>query len=196
MLVTLLWERLPDLVPKFTIPWKKSSSARCFIWVFLSFSMTQHRFIWILNPLRVRLNEFIVYAPGQEFSNHFHACAVLQSGSKQRIVRRDSSLHVELGELTTEVDLDIVGRLESIIQALSHCPSQPKKPANTQVLLWHSAWFMICAWLLHYITSLSLTSNFALSLHRLSCSSCTRPLFSSHLTLCWSFASLSLTFDL
>lgn len=134
---------------------KEKQQRKVLYLVYLSFSMTQHKFIWILNPLRVRLNEFIVYAPGQEFSNHFHSCAVLQSGSKQRIVRRDSSLHVELGELTTEVDLDIVGRLESIIQALSHCPSQPKKPANTQVLLWHSAWFMICTWLLHYITSFS-----------------------------------------
>ncbi|KAB5571342.1 hypothetical protein PHYPO_G00223950 [Pangasianodon hypophthalmus] len=58
-----------------------------------------------------------------------------KSGSKQRVVRRDSSLRVELGELNTEVDLDIVGRLDSIIQALSHCPSQPKKPANTQTQL-------------------------------------------------------------
>ncbi|KAF4091423.1 hypothetical protein AMELA_G00036730 [Ameiurus melas] len=58
-----------------------------------------------------------------------------KSGSKQRVVRRDSSLHVELGELTTEVDLDILGRLDSIIQALSHCPSPPEKPANTQTHL-------------------------------------------------------------
>lgn len=55
-----------------------------------------------------------------------------KSGSKQRVVRRDSSLRVELGDLTTEVDLDTLGRLGSIIQALSHCPSQPSKPAHTQ----------------------------------------------------------------
>lgn len=71
----------------------------------------------------------------------FHA--VLQSGSKQRVVRRDSSLHVELGELTTEVDLDIISRLESIIQALSHNPSQLNKPTNTQVLPWTSACIII-----------------------------------------------------
>lgn len=64
----------------------------------------------------------------------FSCCSVLQSGSKQRIVRRDSSLRVELGELTTEIDLDILGRLDSITQALSHCPNQPKKPGNSQVL--------------------------------------------------------------
>ncbi|XP_047658028.1 autophagy-related protein 2 homolog A isoform X3 [Tachysurus fulvidraco] len=56
-------------------------------------------------------------------------------GTKQRVVQRDSALHVELGELTTEVDLDIVSRLNNIIQALSHCPSQPKKPTNTQTQL-------------------------------------------------------------
>lgn len=49
-------------------------------------------------------------------------------------MHRDSSLRVELDELATEIDLDIVGRLDSIIQALSHCPSQPTKPTNTQVL--------------------------------------------------------------
>ncbi|XP_053361603.1 autophagy-related protein 2 homolog A isoform X1 [Clarias gariepinus] len=58
-----------------------------------------------------------------------------KSGSKQRIVRRDSSLRVELGELTTEIDLDILGRLDSITQALSHCPNQPKKPGNSQTPL-------------------------------------------------------------
>uniref|UniRef100_A0A8B9H989 Autophagy related 2A n=1 Tax=Astyanax mexicanus TaxID=7994 RepID=A0A8B9H989_ASTMX len=62
-----------------------------------------------------------------------------KSGSKQRVVRRDSSLRVELGDLTTEVDLDTLGRLGSIIQALSHCPSQPSKPAHTQSLEVHSS---------------------------------------------------------
>ncbi|XP_037396470.1 autophagy-related protein 2 homolog A isoform X3 [Pygocentrus nattereri] len=55
-----------------------------------------------------------------------------KSGLKQRVVRRDSSVRIELGELTTEVDLDTLGRLDSIIQALSHCPSQPSKPAHMQ----------------------------------------------------------------
>ncbi|KAF7707420.1 autophagy-related protein 2 homolog A [Silurus meridionalis] len=55
-----------------------------------------------------------------------------KSGSKQRVMRRESSLRVELGELTTEIDLDILGRLDNIIHALSHCPTQPNKPANTK----------------------------------------------------------------
>ncbi|KAI4893707.1 hypothetical protein NFI96_012162 [Prochilodus magdalenae] len=64
-----------------------------------------------------------------------------KSGLKQRVVRRDSSVRIELGELTTEVDLDTLGRLDSIIQALSHCPSQPSKPAHiqTQLLEVHSS---------------------------------------------------------
>ncbi|XP_060783916.1 autophagy-related protein 2 homolog A [Neoarius graeffei] len=55
-----------------------------------------------------------------------------KSGSKQRVLRRDSSLRIELDKLTTEIDLDILGRMDGIIQALSHCPSQPTKPTNTQ----------------------------------------------------------------
>lgn len=43
------------------------------------------------------------------------------------MVRRDSSLRVELGELSSELDLDILGRLEDILQALSHCPSPPQR---------------------------------------------------------------------
>uniref|UniRef100_A0A4W4GDZ6 Autophagy related 2A n=1 Tax=Electrophorus electricus TaxID=8005 RepID=A0A4W4GDZ6_ELEEL len=55
-----------------------------------------------------------------------------KSGSKQRMVHRECSVCVDLGELTTEVDLDTLGRLDSIIQALSHCPSQAAKPTHTQ----------------------------------------------------------------
>lgn len=44
-------------------------------------------------------------------------------------MRRDSSLQVELGELSSELDLDILGRLEHILQALSHCPMPPQRAA-------------------------------------------------------------------
>ncbi|XP_076877879.1 autophagy-related protein 2 homolog A [Brachyhypopomus gauderio] len=55
-----------------------------------------------------------------------------KSGSKQRVVHKESSLHVDLGELTAEIDLDTLGRLDSIIRALSHCPSQAPTPAHAQ----------------------------------------------------------------
>ncbi|XP_047441149.1 autophagy-related protein 2 homolog A [Mugil cephalus] len=43
---------------------------------------------------------------------------------KQQVVRRDSVVRVELAELSTELDLDILSRLGSISKAFSHCPSQ------------------------------------------------------------------------
>lgn len=43
---------------------------------------------------------------------------------KQRLVRRDSVVRVELAELSTELDLDILSRLGSLSKAFSHCPSQ------------------------------------------------------------------------
>lgn len=52
---------------------------------------------------------------------------LLQSGSRRRVIRRDSSLRVELGELSSELDLDIIGRLEVILQALRHCPASPQR---------------------------------------------------------------------
>ncbi|XP_062856469.1 autophagy-related protein 2 homolog A isoform X2 [Trichomycterus rosablanca] len=68
-----------------------------------------------------------------------------KSGSKQRIVHRDSSICVELAELTTEIDLDILGRLNSITQVLSHCPSPPQRPlaTQTQLLEQHSSFTLL-----------------------------------------------------
>uniref|UniRef100_A0A3Q1GLB6 Autophagy related 2A n=1 Tax=Acanthochromis polyacanthus TaxID=80966 RepID=A0A3Q1GLB6_9TELE len=43
---------------------------------------------------------------------------------KQRVVRRDSVVWVELAELCAELDLDILSRLGSLSRAFSHCPSQ------------------------------------------------------------------------
>ncbi|XP_043982946.1 autophagy-related protein 2 homolog A isoform X1 [Gambusia affinis] len=43
---------------------------------------------------------------------------------KQRVLRRDSVVRVELAELSAELDLDILSRLGSLSKAFSHCPSQ------------------------------------------------------------------------
>uniref|UniRef100_A0A8C7J779 Autophagy related 2A n=1 Tax=Oncorhynchus kisutch TaxID=8019 RepID=A0A8C7J779_ONCKI len=42
----------------------------------------------------------------------------------QRVLRRDSVVRVELGELSAELDLDILSRLEPLSRACSHCPTQ------------------------------------------------------------------------
>ncbi|XP_030620868.1 autophagy-related protein 2 homolog A [Chanos chanos] len=55
-----------------------------------------------------------------------------KGGAKQRVVRRDSVVRIELGELTTELDLDILGRLDGLVQALSHCPVQTVGPMHSQ----------------------------------------------------------------
>uniref|UniRef100_A0A8C5E3R7 Autophagy related 2A n=1 Tax=Gouania willdenowi TaxID=441366 RepID=A0A8C5E3R7_GOUWI len=43
---------------------------------------------------------------------------------KQQVLRRDSTVRVELAELSTELDLDILSRLGSISKAFSYCPTQ------------------------------------------------------------------------
>ncbi|KAF6726611.1 Autophagy-related 2-like protein A [Oryzias melastigma] len=43
---------------------------------------------------------------------------------KQRVVRRDSVVQVELAELSAELDLDILSRLGSLNRAFSHCSTQ------------------------------------------------------------------------
>uniref|UniRef100_A0A3Q3JKP4 Autophagy related 2A n=1 Tax=Monopterus albus TaxID=43700 RepID=A0A3Q3JKP4_MONAL len=47
---------------------------------------------------------------------------------KQRVVRRDSVLRVELAELSAELDLDTLCRLQSLSKAFSHCPTQTAGP--------------------------------------------------------------------
>uniref|UniRef100_A0A667ZPJ6 Autophagy related 2A n=1 Tax=Myripristis murdjan TaxID=586833 RepID=A0A667ZPJ6_9TELE len=51
---------------------------------------------------------------------------------KQRVVRRDSVVRVELAELSAELDLDILTRLGSLSRAFSHCPTQVTGPGHTQ----------------------------------------------------------------
>ncbi|XP_054889953.1 autophagy-related protein 2 homolog A [Poeciliopsis prolifica] len=51
---------------------------------------------------------------------------------KQRVLRRDSVVRVELAELSAELDLDILSRLGSLSRAFSHCPSQNCGPGLIQ----------------------------------------------------------------
>nr|XP_046178953.1 autophagy-related protein 2 homolog A-like [Oncorhynchus gorbuscha] len=52
---------------------------------------------------------------------------------RQRVQRRDSVVRVELGELSAELDLDILSRLEPLSRACSHCPTQTGGgPVHTQ----------------------------------------------------------------
>lgn len=51
---------------------------------------------------------------------------------KQRVVRRDSVVRVELAELSAELDLDILSRLGSLSRAFSNCPSQNSGPGLIQ----------------------------------------------------------------
>uniref|UniRef100_A0A3B4XZB2 Autophagy related 2A n=1 Tax=Seriola lalandi dorsalis TaxID=1841481 RepID=A0A3B4XZB2_SERLL len=60
---------------------------------------------------------------------------------KQRVVRRDSVVRVELAELSAELDLDILSRLGSLSKAFSHCPTQTAGPGLIQTQsseLWSS----------------------------------------------------------
>lgn len=54
---------------------------------------------------------------------------------KQRVVRRESVVRVELAELTTELDLDILSRLGNLSKAFSHCPAQTDESGLIQVEL-------------------------------------------------------------
>ncbi|XP_028824130.1 autophagy-related protein 2 homolog A-like [Denticeps clupeoides] len=55
---------------------------------------------------------------------------VRKRGVKRRVIRRDSTLRVEFGELTAELDLDIIGRLELLSQSLSSV-SEKDTPSNS-----------------------------------------------------------------
>ncbi|TRY90128.1 hypothetical protein DNTS_031615 [Danionella cerebrum] len=65
--------------------------------------------------------------PCAQFHHSLSEKHMRKTGSRKRVVRRESSLRVELGELCSELDLDILGRLEDILQAVSHCPAPPQK---------------------------------------------------------------------
>uniref|UniRef100_A0A671P343 Autophagy-related protein 2 homolog A-like n=1 Tax=Sinocyclocheilus anshuiensis TaxID=1608454 RepID=A0A671P343_9TELE len=67
--------------------------------------------------------------PCAQFHHSLSEKHMRKRGSRRRVIRRDSSLRIELRELNSELDLDIIGRLEDILQALRHCPA-PKKKKN------------------------------------------------------------------
>lgn len=52
---------------------------------------------------------------------------------KQQVLRRSSVVRVELAELSAELDLDILSRLESLSKAFSYCPNQTPGPGLVQV---------------------------------------------------------------
>ncbi|CAL8328091.1 unnamed protein product [Gadus morhua 'NCC'] len=65
---------------------------------------------------------------------HYSLTEKQQRKGRQRVVRRDSVVKVELAELSAELDLDVLSRLGSLSRAFSHCPTQNPQPAATQVL--------------------------------------------------------------
>ncbi|XP_059918225.1 autophagy-related protein 2 homolog A [Gadus macrocephalus] len=65
---------------------------------------------------------------------HYGLTEKQQRKGRQRVVRRDSVVKVELAELSAELDLDVLSRLGSLSRAFSHCPTQNPQPAATQVL--------------------------------------------------------------
>ncbi|XP_031424762.1 autophagy-related protein 2 homolog A [Clupea harengus] len=54
-----------------------------------------------------------------------------RKGAKQRVLHRTSVLRVELGEMTAELDLDIIGRLDRLSKSLSSNPDACASPAKT-----------------------------------------------------------------
>lgn len=61
------------------------------------------------------------------------ACLCVCWQGKQRVVRRESVVRVELAELSAELDLDVLSRLGSLSKAFSHCPTQTAGPGLMQV---------------------------------------------------------------
>ncbi|XP_048883412.1 autophagy-related protein 2 homolog A isoform X3 [Brienomyrus brachyistius] len=62
-----------------------------------------------------------------------------KTGLKQKQLRRDSTVRVDLAELTAELDLDVLNRLETLSRALSYTPSQPQMPPQMQTCELHSS---------------------------------------------------------
>uniref|UniRef100_A0A8C5BYZ3 Autophagy related 2A n=1 Tax=Gadus morhua TaxID=8049 RepID=A0A8C5BYZ3_GADMO len=62
---------------------------------------------------------------------HYSLTEKQQRKGRQRVVRRDSVVKVELAELSAELDLDVLSRLGSLSRAFSHCPTQnPQAPSH------------------------------------------------------------------
>ncbi|KAK0131055.1 Autophagy-related protein 2 A [Merluccius polli] len=65
---------------------------------------------------------------------HYGLTEKQQRKGRQRVVRRDSVVKVELAELSTELDLDVLSRVGNLSRAFSHRPTQTAQPANTPIL--------------------------------------------------------------
>ncbi|XP_034036800.1 autophagy-related protein 2 homolog A isoform X2 [Thalassophryne amazonica] len=63
---------------------------------------------------------------------HYSVTEKHQRKGKQRVVRHDSVVRVELAELSAELDLDIINRLGNLSKAFNHCPTQSAGAAHTQ----------------------------------------------------------------
>ncbi|CAL9707012.1 unnamed protein product [Knipowitschia caucasica] len=63
---------------------------------------------------------------------HYSLSEKQQRKGKQRVLRRESVVRIELAELTTELDLDILSRLHNLSTAFSHCPSHSSGSGQTQ----------------------------------------------------------------
>ncbi|XP_063044404.1 autophagy-related protein 2 homolog A isoform X2 [Engraulis encrasicolus] len=55
----------------------------------------------------------------------------MRKGAKQRMLQRTSVLRVELGELTSELDLDFIGRLDCLSRALSSTSQTSDSPTKS-----------------------------------------------------------------
>uniref|UniRef100_A0A4W4GE44 Autophagy related 2A n=1 Tax=Electrophorus electricus TaxID=8005 RepID=A0A4W4GE44_ELEEL len=101
----------------------------------------------------LNLQQSLMHHATKHTSNYTFALLI----TPHRPCTMECSVCVDLGELTTEVDLDTLGRLDSIIQALSHCPSQAAKPTHTQVLPYTTPLLLLCM----LLSSITLSSPHA-----------------------------------
>lgn len=62
-------------------------------------------------------------------------CVFMCWQGKQRVLRRESVVRVELAELSAELDLDVISRLGSLSKAFSYCPTQTTGPGLVQVVV-------------------------------------------------------------
>ncbi|KAJ8246974.1 hypothetical protein GJAV_G00257360 [Gymnothorax javanicus] len=57
-----------------------------------------------------------------------------KSSAKLRVMQKESNMRIDLGELSTEVDLDVLNRLDLLMQALSHDPLPTEGNIQSQML--------------------------------------------------------------
>lgn len=82
--------------------------------------------------VHVKNHCYIVTDKHINLSHNMCVWCVCRQG-KQRVVRRDSVVRVELAELSAELDLDILTRLGNLSKAFAHCPTDTAAPGLMQV---------------------------------------------------------------